>query len=37
MPRADGLFKVLEKINENVYKVDLPADFRVTPHLTLQI
>jgi hypothetical protein len=31
MPRADGLFKVLEKINENAYKLDLPADFGVSP------
>ena len=31
MPRTDGPFKVLEKINENAYKVDLPADFEVSP------
>jgi hypothetical protein len=31
MPRADGLFKVLEKINENAYKLDLLADFGVSP------
>jgi hypothetical protein len=31
MPRADGLFKVLEKINENEYKLDLPTDFGVSP------
>jgi hypothetical protein len=31
MPSADGPFRVLEKINENVYKLDLPADFRVSP------
>jgi hypothetical protein len=31
MPRADGLFKVLEKINENEYKLDLPVDFGVSP------
>jgi hypothetical protein len=30
MPRVDGPFKVLEKINENAYKLDLPADFRVS-------
>jgi hypothetical protein len=31
MPRADGPFKVLEKINENAYKLDLPVDFGVSP------
>jgi hypothetical protein len=31
MPRADGPFKVLEKINENAYKLDLRADFGVSP------
>jgi hypothetical protein len=27
MPRADGPFKVIKNINENAYKLDLPADF----------
>jgi hypothetical protein len=31
MPRADGSFKVLKKVNENAYKLDLPVDFRVSP------
>jgi hypothetical protein len=30
MPRADGPFKVHEKINENANKLDLPADFGVS-------
>jgi hypothetical protein len=31
MPRADGPFKVIEKINQNAYKLDLPAYFGVSP------
>jgi hypothetical protein len=27
MPRADGPFKVIAKINDNAYKLELPADF----------
>jgi hypothetical protein len=30
MPRAHGPFKVLKNINENAYKLDLPADFGVS-------
>jgi hypothetical protein len=31
MQRADGPFKILEKINDNVYKLDLPLEFGVSP------
>jgi hypothetical protein len=31
MPRADGPFKVIKKINENAYKLDLPTDSGVSP------
>jgi hypothetical protein len=31
MPRADGPFKVMQRINENAYKLDLPAYFGVSP------
>ncbi|WVZ80957.1 hypothetical protein U9M48_028390 [Paspalum notatum var. saurae] len=31
MPRAAGPFKVLEKINDNAYKLELPADFGFSP------
>jgi hypothetical protein len=31
MPRADDRFRVLEKINENAYKLDLPTNFGVSP------
>lgn len=29
-PRADGLFKVVKKINDNAYKVELPGDYGVS-------
>ena len=31
MPRADGPFKIVKKINDNAYKLELPADFGVSP------
>ena len=30
IPRADGPFEVLEHINDNAYKVNLPGDYRVS-------
>ena len=31
MPRRNGPFKVLEKVNNNAYKLELPADMVVSP------
>jgi hypothetical protein len=31
MPRADDPFKILEKVNDNAYKLVLPPNFRVSP------
>ena len=30
MPRAEGPFEVLERTNDNAYKVDLPGDYEVS-------
>ena len=30
MPRADGPFWIIEKVNDNAYKVDLPSDYNVS-------
>lgn len=29
MPRADGFFKLLEKISDNVYKITLSGEYDV--------
>jgi hypothetical protein len=31
MSRADGPFKILEKINDNAYNLELPLEFGVSP------
>jgi hypothetical protein len=31
MSRAAILFKILAKINDNAYKLELPPEFRVSP------
>jgi len=30
MPRADGPFELLDKINDNAYKIDLAKDYGVS-------
>jgi hypothetical protein len=35
MPRADGPFKILEKVNDNAYKFVLPPDFGVSLTFTI--
>jgi hypothetical protein len=31
MPRADDPFKIIEKINDNAYKLELPREFVISP------
>ena len=31
MPRAAGPYKILEKINDNAYKLELPSEFGISP------
>ena len=31
MPRAAGPYKIIEKINDNAYKLELPPKFGVSP------
>ena len=31
MPRAAGPYKIIEKINDNAYKLELPLEFGVSP------
>jgi hypothetical protein len=31
MPRADAPFKIIKKINDNAYKIELPLEFGVSP------
>jgi hypothetical protein len=35
LPRVDGPFQVLERINDNAYKLELPADFGVGPRFNI--
>jgi hypothetical protein len=35
MSRAGGPFKILAKINDNAYKLELPPKFRVSPSFNI--
>jgi hypothetical protein len=35
MPRSAGPYKILEKINDNAYKLELPPEFRVSPKFNI--
>jgi hypothetical protein len=30
MPRGDGPYQIIERINDNAYKVDLPSEYGVS-------
>ena len=34
-PQGDGLFQVLERINDNVYKIDLPGEYNVSENFNV--
>ena len=36
-PRGDGPFQVLERINDNEYKLDLPGEYNIVLHLMFLI
>jgi hypothetical protein len=35
MPRANGAFRIIEKINDNAYKIELSPEFRVSPTINI--
>jgi len=37
MPKAEGPFEVLEKVNDNAYKVNLPCNFGVSATSSRQL
>ena len=36
-PRGDGPFQILERINDNAYKVDLPGEYNVNASFNVAI
>jgi len=37
MPRGNCLFKVLEKVKDNAYKLELPGDMGVSPTFNVDV